>query len=166
MIIPTFTGPAPFEIFLDLDGVFAHFDMGVFKLTGKWPHEMPSNMLWKSIYKTNDFFLKLDLMPDADKLWEYCKQYDRKQFLTGAPSSKTFQAHKPLWVKNNLCQTTNVIVLPSRDKQLYAGPNKLLVDDRSKMIDAWVAKGGLGILHKDVKETIEKMEDLRKGYSV
>lgn len=157
--IPSFSCPTPIELFLDLDGVFAHFDLGVYKLSGKWPHELPKSRMWQVIHRNKDFFLTLELMPEANVLWDYCKQYDRKTFLTGAPSSKLFQEHKPLWVRENLCRTTPVIVLPSKNKQLHAGPNKMLVDDRDDMIQAWIAKGGIGILHKgDVWETIEKME--------
>jgi hypothetical protein len=109
-----------------------------------------------------DFFLTLELMPEAELLWDYCKQYERKNFLTGAPSSKLFHEHKPLWVRENLCQTTPVIVLPSKNKHLHAGPNKMLVDDRDDMINAWIAKGGIGILHKgNAWDTIETMEAAR-----
>ena len=157
--IPTFTGPTAIELFLDLDGVFAHFDLGVYKLSGKWPHELPKSRMWQVINRSTDFFLTLELMPEAEILWDYCKQYDKKTFLTGAPSARMFQAHKPLWVRENLCQTTPVIVLPSKNKQLHSGTGKMLVDDRVEMIDAWIARGGIGVLHKgDVWDTIEKME--------
>ncbi len=162
--IPTFAGPTPIELFLDLDGVFAHFDLGVYKLSGKWPHELPTSRMWKVINSRKDFFLTLELMPEAEVLWDYCKQYDRKTFLTGAPSSKLFQEQKSLWVRENLCQTTPVVVLPSKNKQLHSGPNRMLVDDRDDIIEAWIAKGGIGILHKeDVWDTIEKMEAGRRS---
>jgi hypothetical protein len=164
------------ELFLDLDGVFAHFDKRVFDLTGKFPNELTSSQLWKNVYRDKEFFLALEMMEDAHYLWEYSKQYTPK-FLTGAPSSQIAREHKKQWVlekEHILADGTvfvfgsdhDVIVLPRRDKKLHAGPNKVLVDDRQDNITMWVDAGGVGVLHTNVWDTILQLEDLRLSMTV
>lgn len=156
----------PFELFLDLDGVFAHFDKRVFDLSGKWPHELGKG-LWKLIMADKEFFAKLELMPEAEHLWEYSKQY-APIFLTGAPPGERSRNQKREWTGRKFGSewSEKTIVLPKRDKPLYSGPNKVLVDDTHGNIESWVEKGGIGIHHKDPWATIEQLEELRLGYNV
>lgn len=162
-IIPTFESKGPIELFLDLDGVFAHFDLGHYELTGKWPHEVPSKDLWKAIYRAKNFFLTLKFMPDAEQLWEYTKQY-HPTFLTGAPSSEISRSHKKQWVAEKFGEQWETIVLPSKDKQKHAGPNRILVDDRKDNIQRWNDAGGIGVLHTDVWDTIDQLEAIRMSH--
>lgn len=155
---------APFELFLDLDGVFADFDKRVIHLSGgRHPREIKQGM-WKMIMADRDFFISLEMMPDAMTLWDYVKQYKPK-FLTGAPPGNRAQSQKREWVVKHFGPEHQTIVLPSKEKQNYSGHYKVLVDDMSKNIDAWISKGGAGILHRDVWDTIDQLEELRAQYS-
>lgn len=151
----------PFKLYLDLDGVFADFDGRVKLLTGKNPHELGKD-LWKIISRDKEFFASLELMKDAEYLWEYCKQYN-PTFLTGAPSSQRMRDQKQEWTADKF-GVYDTIVLPKRDKLLYSGWKKVLVDDTQENIHAWVQKGGVGIHHRDVWETIEALEQTRAVY--
>ena len=52
-------------------------------------------------------------------------------------------------------------IVPGRKfKAEYAKPNVVLIDDTKEIIDSFNAAGGIGILHKDVNITIEKLESL------
>lgn len=156
----------PFEVFLDLDGVFADFDGLHFKLTGKWPHEVDKKEMWKTVNRHPHYFYSLELCSDAEHLWAYTKQYT-PTFLTGLPSGNNGRAQKVRWVAEKFGSEWNVIVLPRREKQNYSGPNKVLIDDNAQLIDQWNEKGGLGVLHKgDVWETIAILEELREAYRV
>jgi hypothetical protein len=162
--IPVINVKPNLELFLDLDGVMASFDARVIKLSGKHPKEfLRSKDLWNVVMGDKDFFLSLELMPDADDLWRYCKQY-HPTFLTGAPPGDHTKAQKRLWVEQKFGPEYITIVLPKREKQLYAGPLKVLVDDTKINIDQWIAAGGIGILHKDVWDTISQLEDIRRWY--
>lgn len=152
----------PFELFLDLDGVFANFDHRIFELSGKTCGEL-GNKLWKYVNQDQLFFLNLELMPNALHLWEYARQYD-PVFLTGAPHGDHFCQQKRDWVIKRFGPQYTTVVLPAKEKQLHAGPNKVLVDDTSKNINEWVARGGIGLLHTDVLETIKQLEELRSSY--
>jgi hypothetical protein len=163
--IPTFDTPAPFELFLDLDGVFANFELRFFKMVGKWPHEVPKNHLWKVVNSVNDYFYKLELHDDAEHLWTYTKQYNPK-FLTGLPMMANGKEQKQRWVAEKFGPEWETIVVPKREKQFYSGPNKVLVDDTIVNISQWVNKGGHGVHHSDVWKTIAQLEELRKAYII
>ena len=153
----------PFDVFLDLDGVFADFDGKIKEITGSWPHELPKKELWKSVYRKHDFFASLDLMKGWEILWTYFKPFD-PIFLTGAPSGKSMQDQKIEWVKEKFGDkwAGQTIVLPRRDKQLHSGPRKLLVDDNETNVAEWVSKGGYGFLYTgDPHATITEVEELR-----
>lgn len=161
----------PFELFLDLDGVFADFEGGVVKMFNKPMHEIPRNKMWSYINAHKEgFFYTLELMKDAIHLWDYCKQYD-PTVLSGLPSMRTGREQKTLWVHERLTHPTawveeKIIVLPKKDKQLYSGPNKVLIDDTPINIDQWNSKGGIGVLHDgDVFKTIAVLEELRAAYA-
>lgn len=161
--IPLFTEPAPFALFLDLDGVFAGFDEKFFAMTGKWPHQVEKKQLWKVVNSVDDYFYSLPLMADADHLWAYCKQYT-PQFLTGLPMKQNGREQKVNWVIDKFGSEWTTHVVPKRDKQLFSGPNKVLIDDTIVNIEQWTAKGGMGVLHRDVWETITHLEELRLSY--
>lgn len=151
--------------YLDLDGVFADFNRRVFEISGRWPHQFDKGM-WKFIMADKQFFAKLEFMPDAEHLWEYCKQYD-PTFLTGSPPGERSQNQKREWVATRFGPEYETIVLPRRDKKLHSGPSKVLIDDHPENVAWWAEKGGHGILFKgDVFATIEAVEELRLAYKV
>src|ERR1017187_7230380 len=134
----------PFELFLDLDGVFADFNKRVFDLSGKQPYELGKG-LWKVIMADKGFFASLEFMPHAEHLWEYSKQYN-PTFLTGAPPGDRSRQQKRDWVAQRFGDEWVTIVLLAREKQLHSGPNKALLDDTPKNVAEWVEKGGHGVL--------------------
>lgn len=153
----------PFEcMYLDLDGVFADFNKRVFEISGKLPSQFEGGM-WKVIMADRDFFALLEFMPDAEYLWEYTKQFN-PIFLTGAPPGERSKNHKMEWVSKRFGKELTTIVLPKKDKQLYSGPNKVLIDDTKINIEQWISNGGHGVLHKNVLNTIEYIEELRRTY--
>lgn len=156
----------PFEgFYLDLDGVFADFEGGFFRVTGKRPHEVEKKQLWKIINAQDRFFYHLEMMKDAHLLWEYTRQYN-PIFLTGLPAKQGGKEEKERWVAERFGEEHKTIVLPKRDKQLHSGPNTVLIDDTHTNITQWVEKGGLGIHHSgEVWDTIEQIEELRRSYT-
>lgn len=166
IIVPTIDFN-PFEgFYCDLDGVFADFDGRFFKLTGKWPHQVEKNYMWKVINNDTEFFGSLELMENANHLWDYSRQF-APIFLTGLPSKKGGKEQKERWVAKTFGEQWQVIVLPKKEKQHHSGPNRVLIDDTIVNINQWIDKGGHGIHFKgDVKETIAEIEALRKAYVV
>jgi hypothetical protein len=97
-------------------------------------------------------------MPNGKELWEYIKKYNPT--LLSAPSRENeSRVGKRLWVKNHMPGTP--LVLASRaNKQNYAKPNAILIDDRPDTIDEWNARGGKGILFISTEQTIDKLKQI------
>lgn len=148
-----------FSLYLDLDGVFADFNKRVEDLAGEPAYRLPSKRLWQVVHTDPEFFLNLELVPGADRLWSYVKQYN-PIFLTGAPSSTSFREQKAEWVRQKFGPEWQTIVLPKKEKQNYSGWNKILIDDSLINIEQWTSKGGYGILHEDADKTIVALEEL------
>jgi 5'(3')-deoxyribonucleotidase len=150
--------------YLDMDGVVADFNGLFHEITGKWPHEVTSSQLWKTINAHGSYFYSLKMMEDAHVLWEYTKQFN-PTFLTGLPSKQGSAEQKQRWIAEKFGPEHEVIVLPKKLKQTYAGPRKVLIDDSTTNIDQWAAAGGDAIYHDgDAIKTIDKVEELRKSY--
>jgi hypothetical protein len=45
-------------------------------------------------------------------------------------------------------------------KAKFAGPNKILIDDRTENINAWKAAGGIGILFKSTEQVKNELSKL------
>lgn len=151
------------KIWVDLDGVLVAFDEGVKKLTGRYPSELKKKDMWNAIYSAKDkdgkpnFFRDLDWMPDGKELWNAVKPYN-PTILTGLPTGGNGKQQKIEWCEKHLGPNVPVVVVPSKDKHLYAKPGYILIDDRNDNIEAWKKAGGIGILHRSTKQTLKELE--------
>lgn len=149
------------EIDLDLDGVFADFDGGILKITGKLPHELEKRDMWKAVARNKTFFEDLELLPDAMDLWNYVSKLPvTLRVLTGLPTVNDGAGQKKRWVAKTLSDKIEVNVCRSKDKYLFAKPGRLLIDDRTKMVEPYRDAGGLAILHRSTVETIGHLQAL------
>lgn len=152
------------QVYLDLDGVFADFDARVKHLTGKHPSQLDRGRLWKMVNSDKRFFAELELIEGCMILWEATRDLE-PVFLTGAPTSKTFQQQKREWVTRIFGPEFVVHVVPRKLKADYSGPHKVLIDDTKENIDAWVARGGHGIHHTgDHESTVNALRTLLALY--
>ena len=46
-------------------------------------------------------------------------------------------------------------------KKIFAQKGNVLIDDRPENIEAWESEGGIGILHKNARDTINELKKLR-----
>jgi hypothetical protein len=117
--------------------------------------------MWKAINRKGDFFETLKPLNDSRQLFEYTSTLGVMQkVLTGMPTIKDGAGQKERWAHKHLDESLHVIVLPSKQKYLHAGPGKVLIDDRVDMISAWCAAGGIGILHTSAESTIAQLKGL------
>ena len=149
------------RIYHDLDGVHADFDTGVKKLTGGLPHQIEKRHMWKAINRKGDFFETLGRLADSKELFDFTSTLGVEQLvLTGMPTIKDGAGQKTRWAHKHLRDDLEVIVLPSKQKYLHAGPGRILIDDRIDMIAAWQQAGGIGIHHTSAEITIAVLKDL------
>ena len=153
-----------YTIYCDMDGVLCDFDKRFMEFSNGIPpsqyeNEFGKKAFWKLIsQKGVGFWVGIPWMPDGKQLWDYIKQYNPS--LLSAPSSEeSSRLGKRLWVKNNL-SGTKLILRQAEQKQEFAKPNSILIDDRTSNIQQWRDKGGIGILHTSADETIKQLKEL------
>jgi hypothetical protein len=158
-------------IYCDLDGVIVNFDKWAEDRLGHRPADWEldkkaKSQFWKDVNtlvkRGEEFFGAMDPMPDAFDLWDYIKEYE-PTILSATGHVKTAQFEKRMWVNDNLGVETSlkaILVSAAADKARYAKPGAILIDDRAKAIDPWIAAGGIGILHTSAVNTIAHLKEL------
>lgn len=154
-------------LFLDSDGVIYDFNKrAVELLDGKQISEVPKGTLWGRIerYNTNvaPFFETLELMPDAERLVQFAvDNFENVAVLTATGYTPKDGAEQKIRKYAKQFPGLKVIcVAKSPDKAEYAVGGAILVDDRMKSLDPWAAKGGIGVFHKSVDDTIRQLQEL------
>ena len=156
--------PSGFVVYCDMDGVLCDFEDRFKEFTGmscrEYETKYSTKVFWDAIGKEGvEFWSKMPWMDDGKQLWDYIAKYNPTMLSAPSwdPSSKI---GKREWVKENLTPNTDVILVNKKDKQLYAGENKILIDDRTDNISDWKNAGGIGILHKTATQTINELKKL------
>ena len=152
-----------YTIFCDMDGVLVDFERGYYELTGKHTSQFPKgdNEFWKPLEEEGAiFWATLDWMPDGQELWRYIKRY-RPYILTTPSMDPSSRVGKEAWCKMHInSQYKKLYFKPAKFKSDFAGPNKILIDDRDDTIASWNANGGIGILHTSAANTIKELKKL------
>ena len=156
-------------IFCDMDGVLVDFLGGVTRHLNKKDFEQGDidKVLLTDAGTSKGWWVSLDPMPDAIKLWKYISKYE-VQVLSACPSicrdDKAVVAGKKAWVKKHLRPSpSKVNIVQRRDKKNFARPNSVLIDDHIKNVKEWKSAGGIGILHKSTSNTIKQLKQLLGG---
>lgn len=116
--------------------------------------------IWGAIAKAGkNFWSTMLWMDDGHELWDGLKKYDPT--ILSAPTNHASSVDgKKEWLKNNLPDVPFII---EQKKEKYADPDSVLIDDREKNIKKWEETGGIGILHKNAKTTLEKLDKIMKS---
>ena len=159
----------PKNIFIDMDGVLVDFQKGISELIG---HPLGSDNYGHSEYDRRKqeltdkrCFRKLPPMVDYHELIGYVKHTGLPwEILTaaGAVNRNIVVYDKNEWIKQYVDPYVVVTCTYSgTQKAVFASKGNVLIDDRPKNIEAWEAAGGIGILHKSAKHTIEELKLMR-----
>lgn len=154
------------EIWCDADGVLTHFEGLVCKHAGvSHVSEISRGKLWRTVEHydatVGPFFEHLEKMPDADELLDFIRgTFINHGILTASGFvPKDGPGQKRRYFAREYGHDLIVkVVDKSPDKARFAHPRSILIDDRSKSIDPWVAAGGIGILHTSAKTTIAELK--------
>ena len=156
--------PQKYTLYCDMDGVLADFEARFEQYsdgltTNEYRDKFGIKAFWKLI---NDegvgFWVGIPWMPDGKELYDYIKP--NLFSLLSAPSSEnSSRLGKRLWVRNNL-PGIKLNLARAADKQNYAAPNHILIDDRVSNIEQWKSQGGIGILHTSATNTIKQLQKL------
>ena len=156
------TSTPQYTIYCDMDGVLTDFD-GRFKQFSKgtspqdYEARFGTEKFWDFIDNQigTKFWSDMPWMSDGKALWDHISQFN--PILLSAPSrNNESRLGKRNWVEKNL-PGVKLILSAADKKQNYADGNNILIDDKESNIDQWIAKGGIGILHKNTADTLEKL---------
>lgn len=158
-----------YDVYVDLDGVIVNFADRAKEITGieiDTAGKEDRNKFWKHIERHvrqgHPFFASMKPMHDAYHLWNYVVKY-HPTILSATGHIFGAGDEKRMWVRDNLgtvAADQAIFVRNSRDKAKYAHASSILIDDRVKSIDPWVAAGGIGILHTSAELTIRQLKEL------
>ena len=156
------------KLYLDMDGVLCNFEKRFTDLYGKdalgsrdrknfttnWPN-----------FIMDGNFENLEWFPGGKELLHFI-QYatDWEVEILSSSGGEKFHsevaAQKVVWLCNKGIPYKANIVPGRKHKTAYATPETILIDDTEDIIVNFNAAGGLGILHKDINETLAKLRTL------
>ena len=162
------------KIYLDCDGVIADFDIRAIETFGHRFDEFPTSKdAWEAMKAYQHFYRDLPKMPDADELvngvYTLAAQHGYSVgVLTALPRMQAFpfcEEDKKLWLNDHWPQLLHDFNIGpyAVDKQKWAKPGQVLIDDRPMNIEQWRSKGGYGILHVSAKQSLGQLRKYLKG---
>ena len=157
-------------IYVDLDGVLVDFDRGFAEISSglnklEYIEKNGYTAFWNLINQHGeDWWANLEWTSDGTHLWNVLKEHNVKILTSGSiRNTGTFAVNgKRRWVADHLGPIETIVVNNSHDKQKYAKSGDVLIDDLPSNIIEWTGKNGIGILHRNAVDTLEKFNDIIK----
>jgi hypothetical protein len=156
------------KLYLDMDGVLCDFEKRFTELYGKdalgardrknfttnWPN-----------FIMDGNFESLEWFPGGKELLDFIQnETDWEVEILSSSGGEKFHsevaAQKVVWLCNKGIPYKANIVPGRKHKTAYATPETILIDDTEDIIVNFNAAGGVGILHKDINETLAKLRTL------
>ena len=159
-----------YTLYVDMDGVLCDFERRFEQFAGVSPEEYTAQKtiefggkkaqeeFWDLIDKQIGvrFWVGMPWMPEGEKLWKYVKPF--KPTILSSPSrDESSRIGKGLWVKRNIPGTPLKL---SFNKEQYATPTSILIDDRESNITKWKSAGGIGIRFISTDQVINELSKL------
>ena len=155
----------PYKLYCDMDGVLTNFESRFEHFSGMHPQEYEKKYGIEQFWHLIDtkigvrFWAGMPWMPEGEELYNYIKKY-KPTILTSPSRNEASKIGKGVWVKRNMSGTPLKFGYKADGKAKFAGPNKILIDDRSDNIAAWKAAGGIGILFKSTEQVKNELSKL------
>jgi hypothetical protein len=151
------------KVYCDMDGVLVNFEKRFSELASLNPKEYNEVNGAEAFWKTIDdegvgFWVGMEWMNDGKELFNLLKENFDIELLSSPSRADNSRLGKRLWVRNHKLGV-KLNLEYSRNKHKYAAPNHILIDDREDIIEDWVSKGGIGIIHTSTKNTIACLKD-------
>jgi 5'(3')-deoxyribonucleotidase len=163
-------------LFIDLDGVLVDLNSGLSEISGKNLEGLDKPAFKQTYYKfissvnyddLVNFWANLPPMPEYMKLWNKVKHL-QPLILTAVTNNMANCEGKKKWVEKHLKISADRVFCAkkSRDKQFYASPKSILIDDYAKNIEEFKNKNGHGILHTHNKKTLSELKKVLKKWNI
>lgn len=152
-----------YTIYCDMDGVLVDFEKGYHDLTGVHTKQYVKGdaAFWQPISDAGaSFWANLPWMSDGQELWRYIKRY-KPNILSSPSQDPSSKVGKEAWCKMHINNQYKKIYFYQRAyKQMFAGPERILIDDMEQTIREWNNAGGIGIHHTSASNTISQLKKL------
>lgn len=155
------------EIYCDMDQVLVNFLGGTRHVLGKEFNDLSlgeDHDKWLLIDKVPNFWVHLEWMPGAKMLWD-CIKNKNTYILSAFPTEEEnpqCSTEKKMWCQRELgISPDRVFIVKRNEKKTFARRNNkanLLIDDHYNNVDIWHRKGGFGIWHQTVPETLIELQ--------
>mgnify|MGYP003625688872 FL=1 len=153
------------KIYVDMDGVIADFfsALAEFRKVNHWKDqgEITLDTSIADLRGTN-FFETLPVFPYAKKLIDLVKSYTGGDYYINTSPLKddleNSRKYKTRWLQKHNFVPNDIIV--TKRKESYAvdkqtGIPNILIDDRPKNLEKWVARGGIGIRYQANEDSLD-----------
>ena len=149
-----------------MDGVVADFDEYAFRTLGVPPSQgIYPDIIWQQLARNPRIYRDLIPTPYAQTLFKECVNFCLKKgyewaFLTAVPKGNDvkYAFHdKVEWVQKYFPFTPVFFGPYSKDKHQHCQSGDILIDDRTSNIEEWRAAGGVGILHRNINDTLAEL---------
>ena len=158
-----------YQVYCDMDGVLVDFIGGIKSELNlkREPNQKEIDTFLSTLYgSSKEFWSELEWMPDGKKLWDTLKDLNT-EILSSCPNNCKLQPSvirgKKMWCKDNLKISTGINITTSRGKLKFVGDKTILIDDYIKNVNAWKAKGGIGIHHRTARATLSELKKILLG---
>ena len=155
-------------LYFDMDGVLCNFEKRANELLPGDSFNYIGDKEWKVLNQAKGFWSDLEWIPGAKGMIEKMKRYSPRILSAYTKSNPSVsQDGKMKWLAKNIpwIKKGNINLVVRRDKKLHAmtdGKVNILIDDVGGNIKEWNAAGGIGILHTEVRITMNTLK--RLGY--
>lgn len=159
------------HVFCDMDGVLVDWESAFFKETGYTYEQLQDNKPYRLIQSFPiSWWDELEWLPDGKHLWGYLYSHFHHLSILSSPTNgdpeEKSRKGKMGWIERELDILPSQVILQS-NKHEYVDQHmpSILIDDTPKKITKWLNAGGIGILHKNTKDTIHELETIVGGIS-
>lgn len=150
-----------YKIYCDMDGVLCDFIKQWKKFYGedakaakKLDKQKFDDMLNNAPF---EFWSTMEWMPGSKRMWDIISRYGVTILSSPADSTASTEG-KQAWIQKNI-PGTPVIFAKSYDKQKYAEPDAILIDDYERNISQWKNRGGIDVHYKTAEQVIRDLSD-------
>lgn len=154
-------------VYLDMDGVVCNFEEKFLPLRS--PGRKYDKEIFAKAVIEGKIFEHLNWMPNGQKLINHIRSIPdiKVEMLTSVGTRRVEQGaeaarQKTLWLKEHGIDYHPNFVRMFTEKQAYANPFTILIDDRPDCALPFTAAGGHGILYKDenVDKALETLDEI------
>lgn len=154
------------RLYVDQVGVLADWDKGVAEHYGQKHCDEIADDFWNKACVSDMIFARLPVIEEGLRMLQDLRDAGLKPCILtstgGGRHHYQIARQKLIWLEDNGVRGLPVtFAMSTSGKADFAAPGDILIDDRQKVVDAWAAAGGHGILF--TRDSADLITSLVKG---